>query len=88
MVRKEQYQELEGQSRVTHVATPENATIEAFHGILDRELIQRVRFTGYYDAKARINDASQTGTTDGDDIRKSAESRPIRSGHRASGNYF
>ena len=36
--------ELEAQQEFTHVATPEeNAYIEAFHSILDRELIQRFR---------------------------------------------
>ena len=43
---------LEAQQEFTHVATPEeNAYIEAFHSILDRELIQRFEFSGFYDAK-------------------------------------
>jgi transposase InsO family protein len=47
--------ELEAQQEFTHVATPEeNAYIEAFHSILDRELIQRFEFTSYYDARQQI----------------------------------
>jgi putative transposase len=47
--------ELEARQEFTHVATPEeNAYIEAFHSILDRELIQRFEFTSYYDAKRHI----------------------------------
>lgn len=47
--------QLEAQQEFTHVATPEeNAYIEAFHSILDRELIQRFEFTSYYDAKQQI----------------------------------
>jgi transposase InsO family protein len=47
--------QLEAQQEFTHVATPEeNAYIEAFHSILDRELIQRFEFTSYYDAKQEI----------------------------------
>lgn len=46
---------LEAQQEFTHVATPEeNAYIEAFHSILDRELIQRIEFTSFYDAKNHI----------------------------------
>lgn len=47
--------EMEAQQEFTHVATPEeNAYIEAFHSILDRELIQRVEFSSFYDAKKHI----------------------------------
>ena len=47
--------EMEAQQEFTHVATPEeNAYIEAFHSILDRELIQRFEFTSFYDAKQHI----------------------------------
>jgi len=47
--------ELEAKQEFTHVATPEeNAYIEAFHSILDRELIQRFEFTSFYDAKQQI----------------------------------
>lgn len=47
--------QLEAQQEFTHVATPEeNAYIEAFHSILDRELIQRFEFTSSYDAKQQI----------------------------------
>lgn len=36
----------------THIATPEeNAYIEAFHSIVEREVIQRTEFSSYYDAK-------------------------------------
>jgi transposase InsO family protein len=36
----------------THIATPqENAYIEAFHSIVDREVIQRFEFNSYYEAK-------------------------------------
>lgn len=46
---------LEAQQEFTHVATPEeNSYIEAFHSILDRELIQRFEFSGFYDAKQHI----------------------------------
>ena len=48
-------QQLEAQQEFTHVATPEeNSYIEAFHSILDRELIQRFEFSGFYDAKQHI----------------------------------
>jgi len=47
--------ELEAQQEFTHAATPEeNAYIEAFHSILDREFIQRFELTSYYDAKQQI----------------------------------
>lgn len=47
--------QLEAQQEFTHVATPEeNSYIEAFHSILDRELIQRFEFSGFYDAKQHI----------------------------------
>ena len=46
---------LEAQQEFTHVATPEeNAYIEAFHSILDRELIQRFEFSSYYGARKHI----------------------------------
>jgi transposase InsO family protein len=46
---------LEAQQEFTHIATPEeNAYIEAFHSILDRELIQRFEFSGFYDAQQHI----------------------------------
>ena len=36
----------------THIANPEeNAYIEAFHSIVEREVIQRFEFSSYYDAK-------------------------------------
>ena len=39
----------------THVATPEeNSYIEAFHSILEREVIERNEFTSYYEAKETI----------------------------------
>jgi transposase InsO family protein len=47
--------ELEARQEFTHVATPEeNAYIEAFHSILDRELIQRFEFDSYFEAKQQI----------------------------------
>jgi transposase InsO family protein len=46
---------LEAQQEFTHVATPEeNAYIEAFHSVLDRELIQRFEFSSFYDANKHI----------------------------------
>ncbi len=47
--------DLEAKQEFTHVATPEeNAYIEAFHSIQQRELIDRFTFTGFYDAKQHI----------------------------------
>lgn len=48
-------QHLEAKQEFTHVATPEeNAYIEAFHSIEQRELINRVSFSSFYDAKQHI----------------------------------
>lgn len=48
-------EDLEAQQEFTHVATPEeNAYIEAFHSIQQRELIDRFTFSSYYDAKQHI----------------------------------
>lgn len=48
-------QDLEAVQEFTHVATPEeNAYIEAFHSIQQRELMDRHTFLGYYDAKRHI----------------------------------
>lgn len=45
----------EAQQEFTHIATPEeNAYIEAFHSIVEREVIQRFEFAGYYDAKLTL----------------------------------
>lgn len=45
----------EANQEFTHIATPEeNAYIEAFHSILQKEVIDRSEFTGYYDAKLTI----------------------------------
>jgi transposase InsO family protein len=53
---RETLTQMEAQQEFTHVATPEeNAYIEAFHSILDRELIQRFEFSSYYDAKKHID---------------------------------
>jgi transposase InsO family protein len=42
----------EAKQEFTHIATPqENAYIEAFHSIIDREVIQRFEFSGFYEAK-------------------------------------
>lgn len=47
--------QLEAQQEFTHVATPEeNAYIEAFHSILQRELIDRYEFSSFYDAKQHV----------------------------------
>jgi len=41
----------EANQEFTHIATPEeNAYIEAYHSIIEREVIQRFEFSGYYDA--------------------------------------
>ena len=48
-------QDLEAVQEFTHVATPEeNAYIESFHSIQQRELMDRFSFSSYYDAKDRI----------------------------------
>lgn len=48
-------QDLEAKQEFTHVATPEeNAYIEAFHSIQQRELMDRFTFSSYYDAKQHI----------------------------------
>lgn len=42
----------EARQEFTHIATPEeNAYIEAFHSIVQREVVERFEFSGYYDAK-------------------------------------
>lgn len=47
--------ELEAKQEFTHVATPEeNAYIEAFHSIQQRELIDRHTFSSFYDARQHI----------------------------------
>ena len=47
--------QLEAQQEFTHVATPEeNAYIEAFHSILQRELIERYEFSSFYEAKLHL----------------------------------
>ncbi len=52
---REVLQSLEATQEFTHVATPEeNAYIEAFHSIEQRELIDRFSFSSYYDAKQHI----------------------------------
>jgi transposase InsO family protein len=48
-------QQLEAKQEFTHVATPEeNAYIEAFHSILQREMIDRFEFSSFYEAKQHI----------------------------------
>lgn len=48
-------QEMEAKQEFTHVATPEeNAYIEAFHSIQQRELMDRFTFSSFYDAKQHI----------------------------------
>jgi putative transposase len=52
---REVLQSLEAKQEFTHVATPEeNAYIEAFHSIEQRELIDRHSFESFYDAKQHI----------------------------------
>src|SRR5690606_9537065 len=47
--------EMEARQEFTHVATPEeNAYIEAFHSIQQRELMDRFVFSGFYDARQHI----------------------------------
>ena len=47
--------QLEAKQEFTHVATPEeNAYIEAFHSIVQRELIDRFEFASFYDAKQHL----------------------------------
>lgn len=47
--------ELEARQEFTHVATPEeNAYIESFHSIQQRELMDRFIFSSFYDAKQHI----------------------------------
>ena len=47
--------QLEARQEFTHVATPEeNAYIEAFHSILQRELIDRYEFSSYFEAKCHL----------------------------------
>ena len=46
---------LEANQEFTHVATPEeNAYIESFHSIQERELLDRFEFASYYDARQHI----------------------------------
>lgn len=48
-------QDLEAKQEFTHVATPEeNAYIESFHSIQQRELMDRFTFYSFYDAKENI----------------------------------
>lgn len=43
---------VEARQEFTHIATPEeNSYIEAFHSILEREVVQRFEFESYYEAK-------------------------------------
>ncbi|BDX37798.1 transposase [Tenuifilaceae bacterium CYCD] len=47
---------LEANQEFTHIATPEeNSYIEAFHSLLEREVIRRHDFAGFYDAKLTIS---------------------------------
>jgi len=48
-------QQLEAQQEFTHVSTPqENAYIESFHSIMQRELIDRYQFESFYEAKKHM----------------------------------
>lgn len=52
---RQMLRDMEARQEFTHVATPEeNAYIEAFHSIQQRELIDPYRFSSYYDAKRHI----------------------------------
>jgi len=52
--------DLEARQEFTHVATPEeNAYIESFHSIEQRELMDRFSFSSFYDAKTRIQNYMQ-----------------------------
>lgn len=47
---------LEAHQEFTHIATPEeNSYIEAFHSILEREVIQRFDFESYYESKQTLS---------------------------------
>jgi hypothetical protein len=47
---------LEAHQEFTHIATPEeNSYIEAFHSILDREVIQQFVFESYYESKQTLS---------------------------------
>lgn len=47
---------LDANQEFTHIATPqENAYIEAFHSIFDREIVQRFQFNSFYEAKIIIS---------------------------------
>ncbi|HCI55755.1 MAG TPA: hypothetical protein DFI01_07505 [Bacteroidales bacterium] len=47
---------LEAHQEFTHIAThEENSNIEAFHSILDREVIQRFDFESYYESKQTLS---------------------------------
>ncbi|WP_460765931.1 integrase core domain-containing protein [Niabella terrae] len=46
---------MEARQEFTHMATPEeNAYIEAFHSIQQRELIERHQFSSFYEARRHI----------------------------------
>lgn len=47
---------MEAKQEFTHIATPqENSYIEAFHSIVQREVIDRYEFTSFYDAKTTLS---------------------------------
>ena len=47
---------LEAHQEFTHIATPEeNSYIEAFHSILEREVIRRFDFESYYESKQTLS---------------------------------
>lgn len=49
---KQDLRTAEANQEFTHIQTPEeNSYIEAFHSIIQREVIERNEFTDYYDAK-------------------------------------
>lgn len=47
---------IEANQEFTHISTPqENSYIEAFHSILEREVIKRFEFESYYESKSTIS---------------------------------
>lgn len=53
---REYLRDLEAIQEFTHVSTPqENAYIESFHSIMQRELIDRYQFESFYEAKTRVD---------------------------------
>lgn len=61
----------EAKQEFKHIATPEeNSYIEAFHSIIQREVIERYEFTRYYVVNKRYSH-TQPSTTHVDSIKQS-----------------